>query len=339
MFKNRELVLVGIDYHCPVSQYRERYHLSLKRVMEIYDAGLFGKEMVILSTCNRTEFYFAGYGPEEVIWDALQSIYDPEQIDKHHFYIRRGGDVIRHLLELATGLQSMILGETEILGQIESAVQLASKHGQNLALLDELFTRVPGFARRIRIRSGVGTHSTSMTTLIIKALRKEYNDFTKVRALVLGNGAVSQKMATAFHYRGISTTILTRTRRSQPVGIHNHAHIVFGYQHLMDLIPLHDVIIAATSAPHLLIRQEHFGLLHGKTIIDLSFPRNVDPEIACHDSAVFWDLEYFGRISRENRQLNEQAAVTARSLCYHAAEVIDNKLNVEYEGRRIAPCV
>jgi glutamyl-tRNA reductase len=335
MSKNRDMVLVGIDHLCPTSQYRERYHLSLKRVAEIYGAGLFGKEMVILSTCNRTEFYLAGYGSEEAIWDALQSIYGPERFDKHHFHLRRGADVIRHLLELASGLQSMIFGETEISGQIDSAVQLAAKNGQPLAILKDLFTKVLGFARRIRVKSGIGTHSTSMTTLMIKTLKKEYNDLAMLRALVLGNGDISQKTATAFHYQGISTTILTRSRRRQPMMILSHVNIVFGYRHLVDLIPAHDVIVAATSAPHLLIRQEHSGLLRGKTMIDLSFPRNIDPVIAHQGSCVFWDLEYFGRISSENRILNEQAAATARSLCYHAAEAINYQLKVEYGERSL----
>ncbi len=336
MSDSRDLVLIGIDHNSPTSQYRERYHLSLKRIAEIYNAGLFPDEIMILSTCNRTEFYVAGGWTEEFIWDALQTIYVHEGIDRRHFYLWRGGDVIRHLLELASGLQSMILGETEILGQMESAVQLAAKHGQTPIVLGDLFQKVRKCARRIRVKSGIGTHSTSLTTLIIKELKKEYHDLAKIRALVLGNGVISQKIATALQYRGVPATILTRNRRSQPVGINNLGNIVFGYNNLPELIPMHDVIIAATSAPHLLVRQEHSGLLCGKTVIDLSFPRNIDPFIANNSLCVFWDLEYFGRISRENRELNEQAAASAQVLCYQAAEALNHEFRVECIEQRLA---
>ncbi|HYH03475.1 MAG TPA: hypothetical protein VEC37_10260 [Bacillota bacterium] len=319
------LSLVRIDYNSATPELRARFHLNRQRIEAIYSQNLVPEETVILSTCNRTEFYFWGTGMAEHEFSYLKSIYQ-EEINPQGFYYTSGETVLLHLLELAVGLKSMLVGETEILGQIETAWQIAGGFGEKRLFLGELFKKAVVAARRIRRQTMIGGYSTSLYTLVLKELKRQGNTLGQRSALILGNGEVGQKLARAFCYQNIPTTILTRARdskkRVKPCNLVEGVTTVFGYEFLEALIAQHDTIITATTAPHYIIKPEQCQWLEQKVVIDLAFPRNVDPEIGNLNNCVLWDLEYFARLETENQQEKAKAIEAAQELCRQAQQRI-----------------
>ncbi len=318
MAENESLQMIGIDFHSAPPEYRKLFHLTFNQLTEVYQQDLFPAETLILSTCNRTEFYFYADRSLSFYWELLKVFTDQQSVKGEFFYQYSGQEVIFHLLEISTGIQSMIIGETEILGQIADACEIAGKLGKETPILSSLFKKVLQFARRIRVQSGIGKHSTSLTTLLMKELKTYFDNLAQRRVLVLGNGEIAQKTIQVLLYNGLPTTMLTRKRLAKPLDIVGDLTPVYGYENLARLMMANEVIIAATSAPHLLIKEEHRPLLSDKLLIDFSFPRNIDPKL-CQNGNHLWDLDYFGAISRRNSQLEQLAVMKAKALCQQAS--------------------
>lgn len=322
---NPKLSLIGIDYNSATHQLRARYHLTRQRIEAIYREKLVPEETVILSTCNRTEFYFWGAGRTEDTFGYLKGIYQ-ENLNPQGFYYYSGETALLHLLELAVGLKSMLVGETEILGQIETARQMASQFRESRLVLGDLFQRIITAARRIRLKTNIGGYSSSLSTLVLRELKQLGVTLPQRTALILGSGEIGQKLAQAFHYQNIATTILTRgagsKKRVKPCKLVEGVTTVFGYEHLKELMAQHDTIIAATAAPHYIIKPKQCQGLPPKVVIDLAFPPNVDPEIGNLKNWVLWDLEYFARLEAANRQEKTKAIKSAQELCRQARQRI-----------------
>jgi glutamyl-tRNA reductase len=317
MSKSEELLMIGIDFNSAASEYRRVFHLSLKQLTALYQKDLFPAETIILSTCNRTEFYFYGNHPADFYWKLIEVLNNDQSVQREMFYQYQAEAVILHLLELAVGLKSMIIGETEILGQIATAGELPAKLGKKSPVLSRLFIKSLLFARRIRVQSGIGGHSTALTTLLVKELKHYYGKLVNRPVLVLGNGEIAQKAAQVLLYNGLRVTVLTRKNLWKPSAIIGDITVVYGYENLPQFITANDILIAATSAPHLLIREEQRPILSGKLMIDLSFPPNIDPALSQSGNPI-WDLDYFGALSRRNLELEQLAVVKADCLCKQA---------------------
>ncbi len=318
MADSENLQVIGIDFRSAPVEYRKLFHLTLHQLTEIYRQDIFPAETVILSTCNRTEFYFYTNRSVSFCWELIKGFYDQQSVKREFFYHYCGHEVVLHLLELATGFHSMIIGETKILGQVAGAYEIPEKLGKAAPNLSILFKKVLQFARRIRVQSGIGKHSTSLTTLLMKELKNYYGNPAGQRALVLGNGEIAQKTIQVLLYNGIQTTMLTRKRVKKTAEFVGDLTVVYGYENLLQAIEANDIIIAATSAPHLLIKEEHRAFLSNKLLIDFSFPRNIEPKLSRNGNPV-WDLDYFGAISSRNFQLEQVAVVKMKTLCKQAS--------------------
>lgn len=325
-----QMVLIGIDFNSAGELLRAKHHLSQGQIETIYRDHSGPGEVLILSTCNRTEFYFNGLNRPEQAWDFLGSVFEGVRLDRENFYSCQGERVWLHLLQLAVGLKSMLIGETEILGQIRAAWRVQIESTLRAGELGEGFRKVLSYARRIRHQTHIGGHSASLTTLVIKELRRYVADFNTAAVLILGNGALGQKMAQAFLYHNVPVTILTRgpgaKRRPKPQQVVAGARMIFGHDQLDVLLPSHSIVVAATGAPHYVLKKEHADILQGKFLLDLAFPRNIDPALADDARGRMWDLDYFEKISEANRQSKAAAIAAAGRQCIAAAEQIGEAL-------------
>ena len=326
-----ELQVVGLDYTCADPELRARTHLTTKKVEEIYQQYLGNDDFIILSTCNRTELYYTSTVNIEAVLPEIFGGSLPE--DAYHY---QGAEALLHLLELAVGLRSMIIGETEILGQIKSAWQLRRNNEATPSTICNLFRTIVSQARHIRAKTKIGGYSASLYTLVIRELKRELKEFKDGPVLILGNGLIAQKMAQAFLNHHVATTILTRTQKAdstfRPQPMLPGVRTVLGYQHLNELLASHSVIVTATTAPHYLVKLENAELLRGKVLIDLSFPRNIDPQLrlACDH---FWDLDHFGAIAAVNTGCKNEAVALAKTLCVEALGRMQQKSTILIEDQ------
>lgn len=316
--------LIGLDFKSAPPEIRQRFHLSSSKVEEIYRT--FAKPVIVLSTCNRTEIYLWDQAARETIWQTLQTIFPDKEIPLGCFYEKHGREAVQHLMELAVGLHSMLLGESEILGQIETAYRIASENSAMMGDLGEVFRETLKAARKIRERSRIGAHSTSQTSLAVKEICRSYpSQGTKV--LVLGQGAMASKLARALCYQGFKVTILARRITENPIQDVNY----YQWNLLIPKLQEHSVIIAATTAPHTLIREEHIPWVRGKLLLDLAFPYNIERNLARKADCTIRDLEYFRKCSEANLGKKRNAAQAAMSLCQVAALRICDKLSISGE--------
>lgn len=323
------LILIGIDFNSAAEAVRAACHLSPGQIERIYQNHSGPAELLILSTCNRTEFYFYGLDKRQA-WRRLEKIFEGLWPERKNFYIYQDQAVCLHLMELATGLKSMLIGETEILGQVRAAWQRYLQSIPGNGQLGELFRKGLSYARRIRQQTDIGGYSASLTTLVIKTLKKAGARLRDESVLILGNGPLGQKLARIFLAHDLPTVILTRglgvKRRPRPQQLIDGVRIVFGYDHLERLLLSHSIVVAATGAPHYVLKREHARLLEGKFLLDLAFPRNIDPVLADIARGKIWDLDYFGKMSEANRQNKVVAIAEARCRCIVAAEQIRRAL-------------
>lgn len=335
MSKNSELHVVGIDFNSAPPEIRAQFHLTLPQIIEVYKLQTITTPVLILSTCNRTECYLMGSGTVENSFAYLERIFD-RPVDRRYFYHYAGVEAWLHLLELAVGLRSMLIGETEILGQLQDAIQWSVNYGGMTREYQQALGRIVAVARRIRHRTKIGGFSSSLYTLVLRELKSVQRDSVEMKALILGNGVIARNLSQAFSNHGLSTTVLARNggkkRYARPQPVIDGVRTVFGYEHLRDLLGEHTVIVTATAAPHYLLRAEHQGLLQGKILIDLSFPRNIDPVLERKGDCQLWDLEYFTRLSAANRLNKAQAVTEARIQCLSAIKRIFSKERHESDG-------
>lgn len=318
----KRLAVIGIDFHSASQQSRADFHLTGSQIEDIYEQCLVPRSVMILSTCNRTEFYFPD---QEDITDGfklIEAIFR-KKINQKEFYSYTHDQALVHLLELTTGLKSMIIGETEILGQFRNACRLRDKHDFENGFWQTLGETVINFARRIRRQTNIGGYSSSLYTLVIRELKNHLKNLDQQKALILGNGEIGQHLAQAFVYQGIATSMLARgnglKRRFKPQKTLDEVELIFGYEHLEQLLAAHEIIVAATAAPHYIIKPEHNALVRGKILIDLSFPRNIDPELGINPGCLIWDLEFFGQLTYQNKQLKAEAFFAAKKYCKETA--------------------
>lgn len=322
-----KLSVIGIDINSASPEARAEYHLTQSQIIKIYQQKQIGHSFFILATCNRTEIYFMNGEPDSILFQSIQTIFS--RIDPTQFYSLRGDDAWLHLLELAIGLKSMLIGETEILGQIRASIQLRQEYEAFSREQLSAFDKVIAAARKIRHRTRIGGFSSSLYTLVIRELKKEQVGFNELRTLILGNGTIAQNLARVLCNHELPTTVLVRnngiTLHSKPQPVIDGVTMVSGYEHLCDLLRTHTLIITATAAPHFILKPEHREFLRGKILIDLSFPRNIDPDLGRNGDSRLWDLEYFGAIAKVNRRNKVQAIAAAKVQAVAALKIIKQR--------------
>lgn len=313
--------LIGLDYKSASPEIRKQFYLSSSKIKEIYETLV--EPVVILSTCNRTEFYFLSNNEFETAEEKLSKIFGSRGIPHCCFYKKQGQEVVNHLLEVAVGLHSMLLGENEILGQIETTYQIASEifpDGYDLTIFREAIKT----ARRIRERTKIGTHSVSLTSLTVKEICRSYPAMHGFKVLVLGQGTIATKLARALKYQGFNVTLLTRRIPETPIQDVDYCQ----WNRLASSLQEHPIIIAATTAPHTLIREEHAPWVKDKLLIDLAFPYNIDRKLTQTEDCVIRDLDYFRQCSEVNLTKKRNSAQAALSLCRIATIRICDKLKI-----------
>jgi glutamyl-tRNA reductase len=274
-------------------------------------------EVAILSTCNRTEIYGAG-GPqslsESLNWLARTGGVSPEVL-QHHTYGLRGDQAARHAFRVASGLDSMVLGEPQILGQFKSAVRVADEAGALGQTLNQLFQRSFSVAKEVRTSTEVGAHSISMAAAAVRLAAQLFEDLGRIKILFVGAGEMIDLAAT--HFAAKHPQAMAIANRTPERGEKLAAK--FGAQtlRLVDLPDrLHefDAIISCTASTLPIIglgaveralkRRRHRPLF----MVDLAVPRDIEPEVKALDDVYLYTVDDLAGVV-QNAQANRQAAV------------------------------
>lgn len=293
--------MIGIDYHLADVDIRAVFSFTKKSAAEameklIQKPGIRGS--VILSTCNRMEF-----------WASLDKTYEGSLLDElcglkgvhteeygRYFVERSGKDAVNHLFHLTCGLKSMILAEDQIITQVKDALSLARETYSTDNVLEVLFRKAVTAAKRVKTEV-VFTHASA--TAVDRAVEMLHNQGFELKGrtcMVIGNGEMGKLAAQTLAMHGADVTVTVRQYRSGVVNIPRGCSRI-NYGERMELFPHCDLVVSATSSPNYTIRRELFTdeiqMDHPMYLIDLAVPRDIEPEVGKMQNITLYDIDDF----------------------------------------------
>jgi glutamyl-tRNA reductase len=295
-------------------------------------------EAAIVSTCNRTEFYCAVQEPERAR-EALQTFLAREkQVDlselQHHSYVLPHASAVRHAFRVASGLDSMVLGEPQILGQMKQAERLARGAGGLGLLLNHLFQRTFAVAKEVRSTTEIGAHSVSMAAAAVRMAQRIFGDLGGESVLFVGAGEMIELCATHFAaQRPRSLTVANRTvERAEALAHRFHAHAM-RLGELPEALHRFDIIVSCTASSLPIIglgmverairSRRHKPIF----IVDLAVPRDVEPEVARLDDVYVYTVDDLGRVVQSGVEGRQAAVSQAEAIIESRVRDFESWLN------------
>ena len=324
------LVLVGWDYRQTPVELRERLAFSPDKVREALAAmreeGLLS-EGVILSTCNRAEVYgvtgggLAGRDPVHAITDFVSRFHGvPHGEIEHAGYRFSGPDAVRHLLRVASGLESLALGEDQIIGQVREAFRLASGAGATRAVLHRLFQKALETGKRVRSETGLSSRPISIPGVAIELAQKIFEDLAPRKFLILGAGETSSIFYDLLLAKGARNIEVVNRTLTRSAALCKRGGKALPWEDLASRLPHADVVISATSSttPVLSLEMARSAMTQRRGqplfFLDLGIPRNVDPKVASLENAFLYAVDDLQEIAERNRQERQAEIVPAMAI-------------------------
>jgi glutamyl-tRNA reductase len=285
------LLALGISHRTAPLELRERLALTEGRAV-----GVLGeltsseqvREAAALSTCNRTELYLVVADPVEAESAALGALARQAEIRPTelvgHLYSLRSSDAARHLFRVTAGLDSMILGEAEIQGQVKRAYELALVEGATGPILNRLFRGALAAGGRARDETGISRRGVSISSVAVELAQRTLGDLAERRVLVIGAGETAELVARALVARGVTTVFIANRRYDRAIGL---AQRFGGRAVRFDELPAQleaaDIVVSATNSPHHIVERDDLSQVMRQRggrpllIVDIAVPRDVDP--------------------------------------------------------------
>jgi glutamyl-tRNA reductase len=300
------------------------------------------KEAAILSTCNRTEVYFHGSQPEPVM-EWLETFHRvPKASLSPYLYTLPEDRAVAHAFRVASGLDSMVLGEPQILGQMKQAVKTAEAAGSLGLVLNRLFQRTFAVAKDVRTNTDIGSASISMAAASVKLAERIFTSLGEQRVLLIGAGEMIDLAATHFAARKPkSITVANRTRERGAQLASRFAADALTLNELPERLAQFDIIVTSTASSLPILGK---GLLERAIkarrhtpmfIVDLAVPRDVEPEAAELDDVFLYTVDDLANIVKDNLQIRADAVREAEVLVAEQARSFLSWL----DGRTVVPTI
>jgi glutamyl-tRNA reductase len=316
--------VLGINHKTAPVALREKVAFSEDRLLAALrtlrqEVGV--AEVVILSTCNRTEVYWAGSasGAELSQW-----------LERHHgnnldlapsLYVHQEQRAVEHAFSVASGLDSMVLGEAQILGQLKDAYRAAQEAGSTGPSLNKLFQAAFSAAKRVRSETRIGENAVSLASATVSLARRVYSDLSAHTALMVGAGDMNALTARHFVSAGVKRMVIANRTlgRAQALAVELKGYAV-GLEDLDTELAQADIVITCTASPvPLITKSATQAAIRSRRrrpifMVDLAVPRDIDPAVADLEDVYLFSIDDLQQLVDENRQQREVAAGGARVL-------------------------
>lgn len=319
-----DLIVVGLSHHTAPVELRERLATPDEGVpMELQalvaEAGL--HEALLLSTCNRVELYAHAAEPHRALERARAHFRSRagEGVESC-LYHHRGADATHHAFRVAASLDSLVVGEPQILGQVKTAFELANDAGTVGMLLGRCFTRAFAVAKRVRTETRIAEGTVSISSVAAELAEKIFGDLRGRRTLLLGAGLMGETAARSLGATGARLVVINRSREKADALAASCGGEARDYELLQSELVLADVVISSTSADRFVLTRElmrevcrarrHRPLF----IIDIAVPRDVDPRVADMDNVFLYDVDDLQKVADEGLAQRRQEAEAAEAI-------------------------
>lgn len=328
------LLLIGTDFRCAPIELREKVSYNpeevpatLSRLLQIG-----ASEAFLLSTCNRTELYLQPRNEEEAFQAALDFVFlrrVPELERPGRLYVKRNGEAARHLLAVASGLESMVLGEPEILGQIKQATALAEAAGAEGPLLRRLVRSAISAGARARQETAISAGAVSLGYAIVELARNIFSGLEECRVLMIGAGEIARSVTRPLVERGArELSVANRSRdRAESYRAEFPQAALVPFEERAAAVREAEVVVVTTGAdePVLTRAQLKEAMSHRRTqpllVVDLGVPRNVEPSAAKVNNLFLHTVDSLEHIIERNLKRRKEEVPRVE-------EILDQELNL-----------
>jgi len=341
------LLTLGLSHHLAPLDVRERVAFAEAELPGTLARlrGLPGiNESAIVSTCNRTEIMtVAGESDDARLLDWWRRERElPDGLLEKYVYSQRDHGSILHSLRVASGLDSMIVGEPQILGQMKQSYAVAGTAGTLGPVLSRLFQHAFAVAKLVRSRTQVGAHPVSVAYAAVQLARHIFSDFRQQTALIIGAGEVAELLARHLRGQGVSRLLIANRSLDRAQRL---ARKVSGYaitlEDLPSYLPDADILVSSTGARGLILERPAVERALARRrrkpvfMIDLAVPRDLDPKIAELEDVYLYTIDDLRKVVAENLKLRGQEALQAEALVEEYASGFNRWL----EARDAAPTI
>ncbi len=311
--KRQAIGILGLNHNTAPLEIREKLYIKEESIpdllQKIRDKGI--AESVIISTCNRTEIYFSGEDREEMMKKVhlvLSEVFTaPDEWFTRYMYSFSDEDAFRHLFLVASGLDSMVIGEPEILGQVKDAYRLAASAKSTGFFLNKTFHKTFNVAKRIRTETRIGYNPLSISSMAVELAKRIFGTLEEKKILVIGAGEMCEIALKYFKKEGLSNILITNRTYQKA---HRLADEIIGearpFEKLFELLAEVDVVLASTGSEKPLIGLEMLHKVMKKRrnrpvfFIDIAVPRDVDPAVNDMDNVYLYDIDDLKELSQKH---------------------------------------
>ncbi len=323
-----ELLALGVSHKTAPVEVRERLVLSEQHAGD-FQRDLRGaadvQEAVAISTCNRTELYLVVGDPVEAESAALGMLSSKAGIRlttlASAIYSYRNCDAARHLYRVTSGLDSMVVGENEIQGQVKRAYETALGNETTGPLTNHLFKAALETGKRVRTETGIGERQLSLPAVAVALARELLDDLRGREVVILGTGETSELTARALADSGVRTVFVANRRRDRALGLaRRYGGATVNFDELPQALGRADIVVAATASPHLLLEaRELREVMRARRqrpmlLIDLAVPRDIDAACAELDGVSLYDIDDMQAVITRNRTVRRAEARRAEGI-------------------------
>lgn len=333
-----QLVVLGLNHKTAPVDVREcfafddeKIHQALKHLYEYEDIH----ECVMLSTCNRTEMYAVVDDADDALV-TMRSFFErlsarAIDMDEYGFYYREV-ECIEHLFRVSASLDSLVLGEGQILSQVKKAYSVARNLATTSTVLNTLFNRAIAVGKRVRTETRIAFSAVSVSYAAVELARKILGNLEQSNVLILGAGEMSELTARHLVENGVKTVFVSNRRYERAVALADKFQgIAVPFQDFMNCAVDADIVITSTGAPHYIIRAWDVAHLMPKrqarpiVFIDIAVPRDVEPEVAAIAGVKLYNIDSLEAVVESNMQLRKQEVVRAEEIIAEELSDLVNK--------------
>ena len=319
------LILVGVNHKTTPVEIREKLAFTKGKIEESVDR-LFNFpdiiEHTILSTCNRVEIYARANSQDSAIKAIKQFICDfhevsPDELEDH-FYSYRNEEAVEHLFRVSSSLDSMILGEAQILGQVKDAYSLAKDLRSTGLVLNQLFEKAFSIAKKVREETGIAERSVSISSAAVELAQKIFDDLENRTVMLVGTGEMAELAAKHLISYGVKTVYVTSRTYDRAVNLARTLNgSALDFEAFKNELHRADIVITSTSAPNFIIKKEMVEkAIHERKnkpifFIDIAVPRDIEPDVNDLENIYLYDIDDLQVVVSANMKEREKEAENA----------------------------
>ncbi len=322
--KDMQLLACGVNHHTAPVAIRERLAFPpevLPRALVDVTGRKLAREAAILSTCNRTEIYCSAAEPEGVIeWMSRFHNLEPREV-RPYLYLLPGDQAVKHAFRVASGLDSMVLGETQILGQMKQAARHAQAAGTLGLLLNKLFQRTFSVAKEVRSATEIGANTVSMAAAAVTLAARIFADLSEQAMLFVGAGEMIELVATHFAARKPRRLmVVNRTEQRARELARRFGGEGAALTALPELLPDFDILVTSTASPLPIIglgmveRAIKLRRHRPMFMVDLAVPRDIEPEVGQLPDVFLYTVDDLGEVVRDGQQARQAQVLQAEAI-------------------------